>query len=78
MVRKIIRDSAARHGLATLVHGPHLLRHAAAQRLLRSGATLKGIADFLRHRSLNTSTLYTKIDLRNLKRVALPWPGRQS
>jgi len=78
MVRRIIRDLAARHGLATLVHGPHLLRHAAAHRLLRSGATLKGIADFLRHRSLETSTLYTKIDLHTLKRVALPWPGRQS
>lgn len=77
MVRRIIRDLAARHGLATLVHGPHLLRHTAAQRLLRSGATLKGVADFLRHRSLDTSTVYTKIDLRNLKRVALPWPGRR-
>jgi len=77
MVRRIIRDLAARRGLATLVHGPHLLRHTAAQRLLRSGATLKGVADFLRHRSLDTSTLYMKIDLRNLKRVALPWPGRR-
>jgi site-specific recombinase XerD len=78
MVRKIIRGLAARRGFATLVHGPHLLRHAAAQRLLRSGATLKSVADFLRHRSLDTSTLYTKIDLRNLKRVALPWPGRHA
>jgi integrase/recombinase XerD len=78
MVRKIVRDAAVRQGLATLIHGPHLLRHTAAQRLLRGGATLKGVADFLRHRSLDTSTLYTKIDLRNLERVAMPWPRRHS
>jgi site-specific recombinase XerC len=37
---------------------------------------LKSIADFLRHRSLDTTTIYTKIDLQSLAQVALPWPGR--
>ncbi|PYT29850.1 MAG: integrase, partial [Acidobacteria bacterium] len=39
---------------------------------------LKEIADVLRHRSLNTTTLYTKVDLKRLTAVALPWPGRMS
>jgi integrase/recombinase XerD len=77
MVRQLVCRTAERIGLATLTHGPHLLRHTAAQRLIHAGVTLKGIADFLRHRSLDTTTIYTKVDLRSLRRVALPWTGRQ-
>jgi integrase/recombinase XerD len=75
-IGKIIRGTAARAGLSALTHGPHLLRHTAAQRLIHGGATLKNVADFLRHRSLDTTTIYTKIDMPSLRRVALPWPGR--
>lgn len=77
-VRRIIRNTAARAGLSVLTHGPHLLRHTAAQRLIHGGATLKNVADFLRHRSLDTTTIYTKIDVPSLRRVALPWPGRHA
>lgn len=55
--------------------GVHILRHSAASRLLRAGAPMKEIADILRHRSLNTSAIYAKVDLTNLTAVALPWPG---
>jgi site-specific recombinase XerD len=46
-----------------------------ASRLLRTGAPMKEIADVLRHRSLNTSAIYAKVDLNKLAAVALPWPG---
>jgi integrase/recombinase XerD len=75
VVRRIIRDTAQRCGISALTHGPHLLRHTAAQRLMQNGATLKTVADFLRHRSVDTTTSYTRIDLRSLAEVALPWPG---
>ncbi|WP_376743755.1 tyrosine-type recombinase/integrase [Ensifer canadensis] len=55
--------------------GVHILRHSAASRLLRAGAPMKEIADILRHRSLDTSAIYAKVDLNNLSAVALPWPG---
>lgn len=55
---------------------PHVLRHSIASRLLRAGTPMKHIADILRHRSLDTSKIYTKIDLGRLSAVALPWPGR--
>ncbi|RWH31410.1 MAG: hypothetical protein E5X88_28170 [Mesorhizobium sp.] len=55
--------------------GVHILRHSMASRLLRAGAPMKEIADILRHRSLNTSAIYAKVDLTNLAAVALPWPG---
>ena len=55
---------------------PHILRHSVASQLLQEGSPLKEIADVLRHRSLNTSTIYVKVDVVRLSAVALPWPGR--
>jgi site-specific recombinase XerD len=49
-----------------------------ANRLLEKGSSLKEVADILRHRSLNTTMIYAKLDSRNLVKVALPWPGEQS
>jgi site-specific recombinase XerD len=43
--------------------------------MLQGGATLKEIADVLRHRSLNTTAIYAKVDLNRLSAVAQPWPG---
>lgn len=54
----------------------HTLRHSVASRLLRQGTPLKEIADVLRHRSLDTSAIYAKVDDVRLAAVALPWPGR--
>ena len=56
----------------------HILRHSVASRLLRAGTPMKEIADILRHRSLDTSAIYTKVDLTRLALVALPWPGSVS
>jgi len=56
----------------------HIIRHSVASRLLRAGTPMKEIADILRHRSLDTSAIYTKIDLSRLASVALPWPGSAS
>ncbi len=72
-VGKTIRQAYARAGLPYT--GAHLLRHTMASRLLASGSSLKEVADVLRHRSLNTTLIYAKLDTRNLAAVALPWPG---
>ncbi|MBL0299792.1 MAG: tyrosine-type recombinase/integrase [Betaproteobacteria bacterium] len=73
MVRKTIRQAYARAGLPYT--RSHLLRHTMANRLLAGGSSLKEVADVLRHRSLNTTLIYAKLDSRNLVEVALPWPG---
>jgi len=54
--------------------GTHVLRHTAATLMLRRQASLKEIADVLGHRSINTTTIYAKVDLPMLAAVALPWP----
>ena len=56
----------------------HILRHTLANRLLNTGGTLKEVADVLRHRELNTSLIYSKVDFTRLSAVAMPWPGRQT
>ena len=73
LVRKAIRQAFARAGLPYT--RSHLLRHTMANRLLAGGASLKEVADVLRHRSLNTTMIYAKLDSRKLTAVALPWPG---
>lgn len=73
LVRKTIRQAYARAGLPYT--RSHLLRHTMANRLLAGGSSLKEVADVLRHRSLNTTMIYAKLDSRNLAAVALPWPG---
>jgi site-specific recombinase XerD len=39
-----------------------------------SGHSLKGIADVLGHRSVDTTAIYIKLDVVALRDVALPWP----
>jgi len=71
-----MRCAYARAGLSKPWPGSHALRHSFACRLFNAGASLKEIADVLRHRSLNSTTIYTKVDLKRLTAVARPWPGR--
>jgi len=73
LVRKTIRQAYGRAGLPYT--RSHLLRHTMANRLLAGGSSLKEVADVLRHRSLNTTMIYAKLDSRKLAEVALPWPG---
>lgn len=50
--------------------GAHCLRHACAAQLMDAGFTLKQIADHLGHRSMNSTRIYTKIDMQGLRQVA--------
>ena len=73
-IRGAVRNAARRCGLDTRLTGPHVLRHTLATRLVRNGVSIKEIADVLRHRSLDTTTIYAKVDLDALSTVAMPWP----
>lgn len=57
-------------------HGPHALRHACATHLINEGFSLKEISDHLGHRGVETTRIYTKVDLTNLRKVAdQEWGG---
>ena len=69
----VVRDAFLRVGIP---HGrTHALRHTLACQLVARGSSIKEVADVLRHRSLNTSLIYAKLDQGALAGVALPWPG---
>jgi integrase/recombinase XerD len=74
-VGTIVHRALDRAGLHPAHKGAHLLRHSLATRLLRNGASLAEIGELLRHRDLNTTQIYAKVDESALRRLALPWPG---
>ncbi len=52
----------------------HVLRHSAASSMLAQGASLQEIAAILRHRSIETTEIYAKVDVTVLRQIAQPWP----
>jgi integrase len=75
-IQKVIKWACRRAGLMNF--SAHSLRHTLACRLVENGSSLKEVADVLRHRSLNTTLIYAKLDTPKLSTVPLPWPGSQS
>ena len=57
-------------GIRCRRRGPHCLRHACATHLLEQGASLKVIGDLLGHRDSNSTRIYAKVHLQQLRRVA--------
>lgn len=74
-VGTIVRRALVRADLHPPHQGAHLLRHSLATGLLRNGASLTEIGELLRHRNLDTTRIYAKVDERTLRSLALPWPG---
>lgn len=57
-------------------YGLHSLRHTCATRLINTGHSLKEIADLLGHIGLDTTRIYAKVDIKNLRKVAdMDWEG---
>ncbi|MFN0096075.1 MAG: tyrosine-type recombinase/integrase [Dehalococcoidia bacterium] len=73
-VGHIARAALKRADVHPPTRGAHIFRHTAACQLLREGVSLEGIAEVLRHRSVETTGLYAKVDVALLETVAQPWP----
>jgi site-specific recombinase XerD len=69
-ITTMVRMRLTKQGVQLNRRGAHCLRHACASQLLGAGFTLKQIADHLGHRSMDTTRIYTKIDLHGLRQVA--------
>lgn len=76
-IRNAMNYAYAKCGLGHLFCSTHVLRHTLATRLQRAGASIKEIADVLRHKDLDSAAIYARTDLKNLQSVGLPWPGRK-
>jgi site-specific recombinase XerD len=73
-VSAIVARAIARAGVDAPFRGAHVLRHSAATGMLRQGATLQQVGAVLRHRYLDTTAHYAKVDVQRLRDIALPWP----
>jgi integrase/recombinase XerD len=74
-IGSLVRHTLSRAGVKAPTTGAHQFRYALATELLRHGASLAEIGEVLRHRSPQTTAIYTKVDLEALRALALPWPG---
>lgn len=72
-VRSTVRRAAIRAGLENFT-GTHMLRHTAAKEMINNGVDLKMIADILGHESIETTSIYTKINFTELQDAAGIWP----
>jgi site-specific recombinase XerD len=72
-VTTIVATASARAGLRRI--SGHRLRHTAATQMLRHGTSLTDVALVLRHRSVDTTAIYAKVDHSTLRELAQPWPG---
>ena len=68
-VSEIVRRRLGRLGLKTKRRGAHGLRHAAAQRLLDHGLSMKAVGDYLGHRRIASTSVYAKVHLEALREV---------
>jgi integrase/recombinase XerD len=73
-IYNVVAQAFRRAGVVTPHRGSRAIRHAWATRALAQGQRLKTIADLLGHRSLESTRIYTKVDLPQLRTVGLSWP----
>jgi site-specific recombinase XerD len=74
-VTEAFQTWSARSRLGIPFQGPHCLRHSYAVRLLRRGVSLKTIGDLLGHGTMESTTVYLRLAVEDLRGVALDLPG---
>jgi site-specific recombinase XerD len=73
-VCSVVKRTLARASVTTTNKGAHLLRHTAATQMLRQGVPLEQIGSVLRHRGVDSTAYYAKVDESLLRQVVQPWP----
>jgi len=74
-VSSTVARAFRRAGIDSKRRGAHQFRHSIACEMLRQGASLPEIAEMLRHQTLQSATIYAKVDLSALSELARAWPG---
>ncbi|MGH7754041.1 MAG: tyrosine-type recombinase/integrase [Gemmatimonadales bacterium] len=71
-VSSTVRRACRRAGIAEV--GAHRLRHTVACEMVAAGVPLVQIAQVLRHHSLQSTAVYARVDVEQLRLLAAPWP----
>jgi integrase/recombinase XerD len=77
-VTEVFQAAVRRSRLAIPFHGAHCLRHSLAVRLLRRGVSVKAIGDVLGHRHVESTCVYLRLAVEDLREVALSLPIAES
>ncbi len=72
-VASTVRRACRRAGIAEV--GSHRLRHTTACEMVQAHVALQQIGQVLGHRSLQSTAIYARVDLDELRLLAAPWPG---
>jgi len=64
----LVRKHARAAGIPRPV-SPHVLRHTCATHLLRGGADVRHVQELLGHSSLQTTALYTRVNVADLRQI---------
>jgi integrase/recombinase XerC len=67
-VQNMIKKRALNAGIKVNVY-PHMLRHAAATHFLQSSHDLRSTQEFLGHKSIKSTQVYTHLDFLELSKV---------
>lgn len=73
-VSAVVRRAFGRARIEHPSKGAHVLRHTLATQLVAARQPLKAIADVMRHRQIDTTARYVRVDLERLRGAARPWP----
>ena len=71
-VASTVRRACRRAGIAEV--GSHRLRHTMACDMVAADVPLVEIAQVLRHRSLQSTAIYARVDVEQLRQLAMAWP----
>jgi len=71
-VASTVRRACRRAGIPEV--GSHRLRHTAACEMVGANVALLRIGQVLRHRSLQSTARYARVDVERLRLLAAPWP----
>ena len=74
-IASVVERALIRARISSTHRGANLLRHSLATRMLRGGASLTQIGQILRHQRTDTTEIYARVDQKNLRALAQPWPG---
>jgi len=69
-VASTVRRACRRAGIAEV--GSHRLRHTAASEMVKAGVPIVRIGQVLRHRSLQSTAIYARVDIEQLRQLAVP------
>jgi integrase/recombinase XerD len=68
----IIRTYTAKAGL-TMRITPHTMRHACATHMIQEGADIRYVQELLGHEDLNSTQIYTRVTIGDLKKAHLKY-----